>query len=119
MWFFSAVLVLWAATVIVGRQDEAVLPPVVQWGIWTMALYAPGVAAIEESWQTLHAKVLGVFGYVLLTAYYTTQMSAYLALLPTDADQPDLWPAVFLSVNLVGPLAVATYGCVSPAVQRR
>ena len=119
MWFFAAVLVLWGTTATIGRWDTAILPPVVAWGWWTATLYACGAAALADSFRTLMSKLSGLFGYTLLVIYYTTQAGAYLALLPTDAARPDLWPTIWLAVNLLGPLTLATLGCLASGVQRR
>ena len=118
MWFFAAVLVVWGTTATIGRWDVAVLPPVVAWGWWTVTLYACGTAATAERFRTLDAKLLGMFGYALVVIYYTTQSAAYLALLPSDAGRPDLWPTVFVVVNFLGPLVLVTVGCLGAGVQR-
>ena len=118
MWFFVAVLILWGTTTMLGRQDDIVLPPIVVWGWWTIVLYLPGWAAVEESWATIQAKLFCVFGFFLLTAYFTTQSAIYLPLLPTNADHPELWPSVFLTVNLLGPMVIVVWGCISPVIQR-
>ena len=119
MMYFLAILVLWAVTALLERQGAGLIPDVVQWGIWTVALYLPGVTAIEEDWKAVHARALGIVGYLLIVVYYTTQMDVYLAFLPVDAARPALWPTIFLVTNLVIPLVLVTVGCASPAVQRR
>ena len=117
MWFFLAVLFLWGTTAVLGRQDEWVLPPLVEWGWWTVCLYTCGTAAVSERFTQLHTRVMGLFGFSLLAVYYTTMAGQYMEFLPTDADNPDLWPTVFLTVNLLGPLTVVSLGCMRATVQ--
>ena len=118
MWFFLAVLVLWGTTVLVGRQNEAVLPPLLQWGWWTLSLYLCGAAAFSSAYATLQDRVMGLFGYTLFVVYYTTMARAYMEFLPSDTDSPNLWPTVFLAVNLLGPLVLVSAGCMRAGIQR-
>ena len=118
MWFFLAVLLLWGTTTTLGRQGAWVLPPHVLWGWWTASLYLCATAAIYETYTTFLAKVMGLFGFTLVVVYYTTMAGTYMAFLPSDADSPNLWPTVFLSVNLVGPLMLVSVGCMRATIQR-
>ena len=118
MWFLASVLLLWGTTVMLARWDDHILPAIIQWAWWTASLYVCAVAALAEPFRDLHAKVMGMFGYSLVVIYYTTVTAVYTSLVPVDAGRPDLWPTVFLTVNLMGPLALITLGCLSPAVQR-
>ena len=119
MWFFVAVLILWGSTAYYGEWDPWVLPPVAAWAWWTFHLYLVAAAALSESFMTLGARVMGVMGYTLLVIYYTTMSATYMTFLPADATNVDLWPTIFMMVNLVGPLLLVTAACVAPAVQRR
>ena len=119
MWFFGSVLILWATTVTMERWDPWVLPLHARWVWWTFCLYACGLAALHEQFQTLPTKIMGIFGYCLVVFYYTTMSTTYIYFLPHDADHPDLWATVYLTVNLLGPLVLITVGCLGPAVQRR
>ena len=118
MWFFFAVLTLWGTTAILGRQDDWNLPPLVLWSWWTASLYLCGTAAITETYTTLQARLMGLFGFTLFAVYYSTQHSAYLALLPSDTASPELWPTVFVAVNLLGPILLVSAGCLRATVQR-
>ena len=119
MWFFAAVLILWGSTAFYGEWDSWVLPPVVEWAWWTFHQYTVGAAALSENFTSLASRVMGVLGYTLLVIYYTTMSATYITFLPTDSTNVDLWPTIFMMVNLVGPIVLATAGCLQPAVQRR
>ena len=119
MWFLAAVLVLWGTTATMGRWDYEVLAPVVQWTWWTFHLYACAAAAMREAFTSLLTKISGVVGYSMLVIYFTTMSETYLVFLPTDAANPELWPLVFLAVNLVAPMLIVTAGCLRSAVQTR
>ena len=119
MWFFLAVLLLWGTTASLGRQDDQwALPPHVIWGWWTICLYLCGAAALREGYATLQNRVMGLFGFTLFIVYYSTMADVYLEFLPVRADNPDLWPTVFLSVNLIGPLLLVSAGCMRASIQR-
>ena len=118
MWFFLAVILLWGTTAVLGRQDQWSLPPLVQWGWWTISLYLCGTAAISDAYTTLQARVMGLFGFTLFVVYYTTMSSTYLDLVPSDTASPNLWPTVFVSINLIGPLLLVSAGCMRATVQR-
>ncbi len=117
MWFFLAVLVLWGTTTVLGRQADWVLPPLVQWGWWTASLYVCGSLACAETYATLQARVMGLFGFTLFVVYYTTMSATYLGFLPTDSDNPNLWPTIFLSVNLLGSILLVCVGCMRATIQ--
>ena len=119
MWFFVAVLILWATTATMARWDPWVLAPIVQWFWWTLNLYVCAAAALSDRFTTLESKLLGLFGYCLVAVYFTTMGETYLEFLPSSTDNPDLWPSIFLSVNLIGPMVLITVGCLGPAVQSR
>ena len=118
MLFFLAVLILWGLTAMLGRQDPLVLPPLVRWGWWTFSLYVCGTAAISEGYVTLQNKVMGLFGFTLFVVYYTSMSGMYLDLLPSNTDSPNLWPTVFVSINLIGPLLLVSAGCMRATTQR-
>lgn len=118
MWFFIAVLVLWVSTALIGRQDSYVLPPVVQWCWWTTVLFVCGVAATRSAFLNLSDRMGGLFGFALFLLYYMTQSGTYVAFLPADSANPDLWPTVFVAVNLVGPVVLVSAGCIATTVQR-
>ena len=118
MWFFLAVVLLWGTTAMLGRQDDWVLPPLVQWGWWTTSLYLCGAAVIGGGSTRLENKVGTLFGFTLVVLYYTTMSGTYLTFLPSDMNNPNLWPTVFLSVNLVGPILLVSVGCMSTTIQR-
>ena len=117
MVFFAAVIALWATDAFLGRGVGIDLPPLFTWGIWTIALYLPGVAAVEESWVAFHSRLCGVFGYTLLVLFYVRELEGFAGFLPYGDDP--VWRIILLMVNILAPLAVATAGCLSPAVQRR
>ena len=118
MWFFAAVLVLWGSTFELARWDAWVLSPVTQWAWWTFNLYVCGIAAATGSFTSLAERLMALLGYSMVVIYYLTLSDTYLEFLPTDAGQPDLWPSVFLTVNLLGPLLVTTVGLAAQGVQR-
>lgn len=118
MWFFIAVLILWGSTTVILGQDEAILPPIIQWGWWTITLYLPALAAIEESWESVLSRILAVVAAFMLVAYFTLEIDNYITLLPTDADSPDLWPTIFVFANLLGPWFGVLYGCSKPLILR-
>ena len=119
MWFFLAVLVLWGTSAVLGRLEPYVLPPLVQWGWWTVCLYLCGTAACTEAYGTLPSRMLGLFGFTLVVVYYTTMADTYMKFLPVDASNQNLWPTVFLAMNLLGPLLLVSVGCMGAAIQRR
>ena len=118
MWFFFSVLVLWGSTATMGRLNEAVLPPLVLWVWWTAVLYLCGLAAVRETYNELPARLMGLFGFTMVVIYYTSMSDTYMGFLPVDEDNPNLWPTVFLSLNLVGPVLLITLGCMRATVQR-
>ena len=119
MWFFLSVLILWSTTIEVARWDEHVLPTMTEWTWWTFNLYVCGIAATSARFLSLAEKVTGLFGFSMLAIYYRTMSATYMTFLPTNAEHPDLWPSIFLVVNLLGPLLLATVGVLQPAIQRR
>lgn len=121
MWLFAAVLVLWGSTFELARWEHWVLSPVTLWTWWTSLLYVCGIAATCPV-RSLADRVMGLFGYCLVAVYYLIMSTTYMEFLPADPANPDLWPTLFLTVNLLGPLLVITVGLVaggSPIVQRR
>ena len=118
MWFFIAVIVLYGTTAYLGRQDSAVLPSLVQWGWWAVALYACGLTANLTTFLTLTDRMAGLFGYTLFLVYYMTQSATYTKFVPTDSANPELWPTVFVAVNLIGPVILVSVGCIGVAVQK-
>ena len=118
MLFFASVLILWASTSLMGGQDLLVLAPVTQWAAWTFTLYLCGAAALQEGFRTLLSRLLGIFGYNLTAIYYLTQHTTYMDFIPADTANPDLWPAIFFTINLAAPMVLITLGCLGPAVQR-
>ena len=119
MWFFVAVLILWSSTAIAGHWDSWVLPPLVDWTWWTFHLYVVGIAATTTRFLSLSDRIMGLFGFVMVVFYYRLMSEEYLKFVPTDADNPDLWPTIFLAVNLLGPLLLVTVGLLGTAVQGR
>ena len=119
MWFFVAVLVLWGFTFELSRWEDWVLSPVTLWTWWTCCLYVCGIAAATGRFLSLSERIMGMFGFCLVVIYYRTMSETYLKFLPTDAGNPDLWPTVFLAVDLLGPLLLVTVGLLSTSVQRR
>ena len=102
MWFFAAVLILWGSTATMASWDHWVLTPIVEWGWWTWHLYVCGIAAASGRYRTVAEKVLGLFGFCLFAVYYRTMAETYIEFVPVDVDHPELWPMLFLAVNLVG-----------------
>ena len=119
MWFFIATLILWGSTFQLADWERWVLSPVTQWAWWTFTLYVVGVAATTGRFLSLAERLMGLFGYCLVVIYYRSMADTYLKFLPTDADNPNLWPTIFLAVNLLGPLLLVTAGLLSTAVQTR
>ena len=119
MWFFVAVLVLWGTTFQLAAWEHWVLPPVTQWAWWTFMLYVCGIAASTGRYLSLAERLMALFGYCLVVVYYRTMTETYLQFLPTDSNNPDLWPTVFMAVNLLGPLLLVTVGLLAQGVQRR
>ena len=119
MWFFVAVLVLWGTTLQLASWDDWVLSPVTQWSWWTFNLYVCGVAATTTRFLTLADRLMGVFGFALVVVYYRTMHETYLKFVPADTANPDMWPMIFLVMNLIGPLLLIVVGLVHTAVQER
>ena len=119
MWFFVAVLVLWGTTFEMARWDHWVLPTVTEWTWWTFSLYVCGIAAATGRFISLAEKLMGLFGFCLVVIYYRTQSDTYMQFVPSNEAHPDMWAAIFMVVNLLGPLILITVGVLSPAVQRR
>ena len=119
MWYFVAVLVLWGTTVELAGWQDWVLSPITLWTWWTFNLYVCGIAATTARYVTLGEKLLGLFAFVLVVAYYRTMSDTYMGFIPEDASNPDMWPTIFLSVNLVGPLLLATVGPITSAIRRQ
>lgn len=119
MWFFVAVLILWATTAYSTELEEWQIQPLVQWAWWTFTLYVVGIAAATGRFLSLSERLMGLFGFCLVVIYYRTMAETYLKFVPTDADNPDLWPTIFLAVNLLGPLLLVTVGLLSTAIQSR
>ena len=117
MWFFAAVLILWGSTYELGRLDAWVLTPVTLWAWWTFNLYVCSAAASYCRFSSLAEKLMGLFGFCLVVVYYQAMSVSYMEFLPTDPGSPDLWPTIFLTVNLLGPLILITAGLASQAVQ--
>ena len=119
MWFFVAVLILWGMTATMARWDPWVLAPIAQWTWWTFHLCVCGVAATTERFLGLAEKIMGLFGFCLVVIYYRTMADTYMQFVPSNEDHPDLWAAIFMVVNLLGPLVLITVGVLSTTVQRR
>ena len=116
MWFFLAVLLLWGTTAVLGDHQDR-FSDLVQWCWWTVCLYLCGCAAVAERFESLAARVMGVFGFTLLTLYYTNMSGDYMDFVPHDPANVDFWPTVFLTVNLLGPLLLVCAGCMRATVQ--
>ena len=119
MWFFAAVLILWGSTFEMARWADWVLPIVTEWTWWTFNLYLCGIAAATGRFLSLAEKVMGLFGFCLVVIYYRTMSGIYMEFVPSNEDYPDLWAAIFMVVNLLGPLVMITAGVLSTTVQRR
>ena len=119
MWFFAAVLVLWGTTLQLAGWDDWVISPVTEWAWWTCSLYVCGVAATTTRFLSLADRLMGVFGFALVVIYYRTMPDTYLEFVPTSETNPDMWPTIFLVVNLVGPLLLITVGLIQTAVRER
>ena len=118
MWFFLAILLLWGATATYSNWDPWVVQDIVKWGLWTAHLYAVATAALYEPKSDLLSSVACMLGYSLFAIYFVSMSATYLTFLPHDPGNPNLWPTVFLSINLVGPILLTTVGCMSAGVQR-
>lgn len=119
MWFFLSVIFLWGATEVLARPIAVILPPVVIWGAWTSTLWLCGYTAFQSNPSTLLARLGAIIGYPLVVIYYATQAGTYLTFLPSDSANPDLWPTLYLLVNLLIPLALVLIGCLSAGYTRR
>ena len=118
MWFFVAVLILWATTVQMEEWPVWLLPKTVEWTWWTFHLYLCGIAASTGRFLTTAEKVMGLFGFCLVVLYYRTMSGTYMEFLPSNETHPDMWAAVFTVVNLVGPIILISTGVLKTAVQR-
>ena len=119
MWFFAAVLILWGSTATMAQWETWIINPIWLWGLWTVNLYTCAAAAMIEKLSSFTTKLAALFGYTMIVVYYTTMGETYLELLPTSTTNPDLWPTVFLAVNLVSPMVMITAACMGNLVQRR
>ena len=117
MWFLVATLILYGSTFQLDRWGHWALPDVTLWSWWTFTLYVCGVAAATGTYRTLPDRLMGLFGFCLVILYYRVSWDTFIKFLPTDMDNPDLWPMIFLAVNLLGPLLLITVGLLAPAVQ--
>ena len=116
MRIFFAVLLLWGATAAIERWGGG-SPPIIVWVWWTSALHLCGAAAWADLYLSLAQRVSGLLSYTMLAVYYTTQQATYLGFLPADPANPDLWPTIYLVVNLIAPIAMATVGIARMAIQ--
>ena len=119
MWYFLSVLVLWATTFELARWEPWVLSPVTLWTWWTFSLYVVAAAATTGRFQSLTERLTGLFGFAMVVVYYRTMSDTYMKFIPTDETHPDMWPTIFLAVNLLGPLLLIVVGLVQTTVQRR
>ena len=60
----------------------------------------------------------GLVSYTMFAAYYITMQAHYLALAPTNAEYPDLWPTLYMVLNLLAPIGLVTIGVARMAVQK-
>jgi len=113
---FAAVLLLWLITEAV--EAGGAYPPLLIWALWTSALFLCGAASWADVYLTLTNRVAGLAAYTMLTVYYITMQAEYLQFIPSDADYPDLWPTLYMVINLVSPIGLVTVGILRMAVQR-
>ena len=117
-----AVLLLWVSTALLpGLQQGGAFLPLLVWAIWTLILFLCGWAAWTDDYlATLINRVAGLVSYTMLVIYYITMQATYLAFIPTDLtpDNPDLWPTLYLVINLAIPSLLVTTGIARTAVQK-
>ena len=118
MWFFLSVLMLWGMTAVLGRQEDWFLPPFLIWGLWTACQYSCALLSFQGGYKAFYTAIATGFGFTLVLIYYSTQAAIYMEFLPKDAANPNLWPDLFLYLNLVIPLFMMLIGCLSHAVQK-
>ena len=119
MWFFIGTLVLWATTAQMAHWDNWAFPTITKWTWWTLNLHVCGLAALEARFASLREKVAGLLGLCLVVIYYRTMAGTYKGFVPTNESFPDLWPAIFVAVNLVAPWILISVGVLSSSIQRR
>ena len=117
MLLFSAVLVLFGTTEVLGGWDGDVLPPVVRWTWWTAALLACGVASIYERYGRFHQKALGLLAVTMFYLSYPLLWTSYVEIIPPAGPGPDLWPTLFLVANVLLPVIMVTVGPLLPVVR--
>ena len=128
MLIFAAVLILWVSTGILefSAGSQAIregLPPLVVWGWWSFALFLCALAPFGEVYESLLERTAALASYTMLALYYISMQSTYLAYVraltpdPAQAGNPDLWPTLYLVVNLGAPALLATVGIIRRGVQ--
>ena len=116
MRLFVAVLLLWVSTQALERGGF--IPPLALWAWWTSSLFLCGAAAWADTYLSLPNRVAGLVSYTMFAAYYITMQAHYLALVPTNAEYPDLWPTLYMVLNLLAPIGLVTIGVARMAVQK-
>ena len=119
MLLFMAVLLLWVSTgLLPSLQQGGAFPSLLVWAVWTFVLFLCGWAAWTDDYLSLVNRVAGLVSYTMLVIYYITMQSQYLAFIPTNMDYPDLWPTLYLVINLTAPIGLVTVGIVRTALQK-
>ena len=53
----------------------------------------------------------------MLGIYFITMQGQYLGFIPSNPEYPDLWPTLYIAVNLAAPIGLVTVGIVRMAIQ--
>ena len=117
MRLFVATLLLWGITQGLDQRGDA-LPSLVLWAVWSAALLGCAAAAWADVYLSLSARVAGLMSFSLVSLYYITQQNVYLTFIPADPAYPDMWPTLYLVINLLAPIGLVTMGISRMAIQR-
>ena len=113
MWLLLAVLFLLGNTEMIGGQMSHALPPIARWGVWTASLLGCGLSSLYHPWGAAHWRMIGVGSITLFFMSYMMMWEDYLALMPEGGH----WPYVFVTFNVVLPIAFVAMGPLRSAVR--
>ena len=115
MRLFVATVILWATTAVLeGRELPS---PLLTWGWWTAAQYLCAASAWEDAWLTARDRVAGIAAFTLFSAYCIVMQETYVGFVPASELYPDLWPTVYMTMNLALPIGLVISGICRVAVQ--
>ena len=108
MRLFLSTVILWGITAVLpGRELPS---PLITWAWWTSSQYLCAGASWEETYESARDRVMGVAAYTLVATYYIVMQPIYMEFIPLDADRPNLWPTIYMVVNLVLPIGLVIGG---------